>query len=244
MGEIGQLVKTIKKHLKAQGFAYRELALALNLSEPSVKRMFASQRFTLDRLVEISHFLGFTLAELAHEAVVSENLVHTLSEKQEAELVSDDRLLLVAICSLNHWTINDIVSAYRLTEAECIQRLIQLERLRLIALLPGNRVRLNVARDFDWRIKGPIRQFFRKQGGLHDFLDSDFAQSDEAMGFSHAMLTDSAIDKLLSDLRQLRQHFAELHGDSLSVPLSKRRGVGLLMAIREWEIEAFRKLRR
>ena len=243
MGEIGQLLKMLKKHLKAQGFTYRDLALALNLSEPSVKRMFASQRFTLDRLVEISHFLGFTLAELTHEAVVSENLVHTLSEKQEAELVSDDRLLLVAICSLNHWTVKDIVAVYHLTEAECIQRLIQLDRLRLIALLPGNRVRLNVARDFDWRIRGPIRQFFRKQG-LHDFLDSDFAQNSETMGFSHAMLTSAAIDKLLSDLRQLRQRFAELHGESLSVPLSKRRGVGLLMAMRGWEIEAFRNLRR
>lgn len=243
MGEIGQLVRTLKKRLKIHGVTYRELALALGLSEPSVKRMFATRRFTLDRLVEISNFLGFTLAELAQEAALTENLVHTLSEAQEAELVSDRKLLLVAICSLNHWSVQDIVATYRLSEAECVQRLAQLDRLRLIVLLPGNRIRLNVARDFDWRVRGPIRRFFR-ENGLNDFLGSDFALDDETMAFSHAMLTEAAIGKVLVELRKLRQRFAELHEESLGTPLAKRRGVGMLLAMREWEIAAFGELRR
>lgn len=36
-------------------------------------RGVASGRFSLERLVEISNLLGFTLAELAHEAAVQEN---------------------------------------------------------------------------------------------------------------------------------------------------------------------------
>lgn len=243
MSEIGQLVRALKKRLKLQGITYRELASALGVSEPSVKRMFSTRRFTLERLVEISNILGFTLAELAQEAAVDERLVHTLSEVQESELVSDRKLLLVAICSLNHWTVKDIVATYRLTEAECIQRLAQLDRLRLIVLLPGNRIRLNVARDFDWRVRGPIRRFFREQG-LHDFMGSDFAQDDEMMAFSHAMLTDAAIAKVLAELRKLRQRFAELHEESLAAPLAKRRGYGMLLAMRGWEIAAFGELRR
>lgn len=243
MGEIGQLVRTLKKRLKIQGLTYRDLANRLDLSEPSVKRMFSTQRFTLERLVQISNLLGFTLAELAQEAAVDERLVHTLSEAQEAELVSDPRLLLVAICSLNHWTVRDIVATYRLTEAECIQRLAQLDRLRLIVLLPGNRTRLNVARDFDWRVRGPIRRFFREQG-LHDFMGGEFARDDEMMAFSHAMLTEAALAKALTELRRLRHRFAELHEESLAAPLAKRRGCGMLLAIRGWEIAAFSELRR
>jgi len=243
MSEIAQLVLTIKKRLKIQGVTYRELAVELGMSEPSVKRMFATQRFSLDRLVEISSFLGFTLAELAQEAAVTENLLHTLSEAQEAELVSDYKLTLVAICSLNHWTVRDIVAAYRLTEAECIQKLAQLDRLRLLVLLPGNRIRLNVARDFDWRPNGPARRFFREHS-LHEFVGADFARDDEMMAFAHAMLTQSALDKVLVEMRKLRQRLAELHEESLASPLSKRRGVGMLLAFREWETEAFRDLRR
>jgi transcriptional regulator with XRE-family HTH domain len=243
MNEIDQLVATLKRRLKIQGMTYRDLATALGISEPSVKRMFASGRFSVDRVVEISNLLGFTLAELAHEAAVSENRLHTLTEAQEGELVSDEKLLLVAVCALNQWEIKDIIGTYNLTEAECIQRLVKLDRLRLIALLPGNRIRLNVARDFDWRPKGPIRLYFLRQG-LSDFLKSDFSQSDEVMAFSHAMLTESALAKMQTEIRKLRQKFAELHEESLSAPLAKRRGTGMLLAMREWEIGAFTRLRR
>lgn len=243
MNEIDQLIATLKRRLKIQGMTYRDVATALGVSEPSIKRLFASERFTLERLVEISHLLGFTLAELAQEAAVGENRLHTLSAVQENELVSDEKLLLVAVCVLNQWAIKDIVSAFNLSEAECIQRLVQLDRLRLIVLLPGNRIRLNVARDFDWQTNGPIRQYFSKQG-LPDFLDSPFAGESEVMAFSHAMLTESAVLKIQKEIRKLRRKLAELHEESLSAPLSKRRGTGLLLAMREWEITAFRNLRR
>lgn len=243
MNEIAQLVKTLKRHLKIQGMTYHDLARALNLSEPSVKRMFALGRFSVDRVIEIAHLLGFTLAELAHEAAVGENRLHTLSDEQEKELVSDAKLLLVAVCALNQWEIRDIVETYALSEAECIQRLIKLDRLRLIDLLPGNRIRLNVARDFDWRAKGPIRMYFLGQG-MGEFLQSDFSGSDEVMAFSHAMLTEQAMAKMQAEIRKLRQKFSEIHEESLAAPLAKRRGTGLLLAMREWEIGAFIALRR
>ena len=130
-----------------------------------------------------------------------------------------------------------------MTEAECIGRLLKLDRLRLIQLLPGNRIRLNVTRDFDWRPNGPIRTFFKKRG-LGDFLDSGFVQVDEVLSFSHAMLTEPAVEKMKAEMRKLRQKFAELHEESLSAPLSKRTGTGMLLAMREWELDAFTALRR
>jgi transcriptional regulator with XRE-family HTH domain len=243
MSEISQLVTTLKKQLKLQGKTYRDLAAALGLSEQSVKRMFASQNFAADRLVQVCNFLGFTLAELAQEAVDHERHLRTLSEAQEKELVSDTKLLLVAACALNHWTLKDILNAYRLTEAKCLQYLLRLDRLRLISLLPGNRIRLNVSRDFEWIPNGPIKQYFTREG-LHDFLDSAFAQDDEAQSFAHGMLTEAAIVKMKSELKVLRRKFAELHEESLASPLSKRRGCGLLLAMREWEPEEFTRLRR
>lgn len=243
MREIDLLVSTLKRRLKAQGLTYRDLAKKLGVSEPSVKRMFATQRLSLERLVEIADLLGFTLAELAQEAALGEKRLHLLDEAQERELVSDEKLLLVAVCALNQWTVADIVARYRLSEADCIRRLVRLDRLGLIRLLPGNRIRLNVARDFDWRTRGPIRSFFL-QRGLGDFLGSDFAAADETLAFSHAMLTESAIARLHEELRKLRQKFAELHEESLLAPLPKRRGMGLLLAAREWELRSFTALRR
>lgn len=243
MSEAEQLVSTLKQQLKSQGMTYRDVARALKLSEPSVKRLFASGRFTVERLVQVSNLLGYTLAELSKEALAGQTRLSTLTEKQEREVVSDPRLLMIAVCAINHWTMDEMVEIYKLSVPECIKYLLQLDRLRIIDLLPGNRIRLNVARDFDWLPSGPIRQYFRSRG-INDFLKSDFTHEDEAMAFVHGMFTDQAIAQILDELRKLRQKFAELHEASLSAPLSKRRGLGLLMAMRKWEPEDFKKLRR
>jgi transcriptional regulator with XRE-family HTH domain len=237
------MVAALKRHLKQQGKTYRDVAVSLGLSEPTVKRLFAAQGFSLDRMVEICNLLGFTLAELAQDAAVTATRVRTLTSAQEKELVSDPKLLLVTVCALNQWSMADILSVYRLNEAQCVQKLVRLDRLGLIALLPGNRIRLNVARDFDWLADGPIRRYFREQG-MPDFLDSAFTRTEESLAFSHAMLTEAAIAKMQAELRQLRLRFAELHAESLAAPLSKRRGSGLLLAMREWEPAAFSTLRK
>jgi len=243
MSEVSQLLVTIKRQLKLQGKTYRDVAATLGLSEASVKRLLTSDTLGVDRLVQVSNMLGFTLAELAQEAAVTESRLRTLTPEQERELVSDTKLMVVAVCALNQWTMADILAVYQLSEAECLHKLLHLDRLHLIALMPGNRIRLNVARDFDWLPDGPIRQYFRTEG-LDDFLDSRFARADEVLAFTHAMLTESAIARMQAELRQLRLRFAELHEESLASPLPKRRGSGLLLALREWEPAGFTALRR
>lgn len=243
MGEVDQLIATLKRHLKAQGLTYRDLALRLAVSEQSIKRLFTTQRITLDRLVEIAQILGLTLAELSQEASSQLAQVHTLSEAQERELVSDNKLLLVTVCTLNHWTLDDIVKTYHITQAECIERLLKLDRLQLLTLLPGNRIRLNVARDFDWLPRGPIHRFFQTEG-LPDFVRDDFSHPNELLSFTSAMLTEAALDKLQAEMRKLRQKLAELHEESLQAPRHLRHGTGLLLAMREWELNAFSALRR
>ncbi len=243
MNEGTRLIQTIKRQLKIRGLNYRDVALALGVSEPSVKRLFANGRLTLERLVQLSQLLGLTLAELTQQAAISEPRLKTLSTVQENELVGDPKRLLVAVCALNHWTLDDMVGTYRLTEAECLQHLLRLDRLRLIDLLPGNRVRLNVARDFEWLPKGPIRHFFKAQGE-GDFLDHPFAGTGDSHVFAHGMLTEDAAVKFQAELRRLRRKFSDLHEESLAAPLAQRRGRGLLMALREWEPAGFAALRR
>ncbi|TJZ67977.1 helix-turn-helix domain-containing protein [Chitiniphilus eburneus] len=241
MQEADELLQALKRHLREQGITYRALAEPLGLSEASIKRLFASGRFTLDRLGEICRLADITLAELAL-AAQARHEVSRLSAAQEAELVADELLLLVAVCALNHWQTADMLAHYRLDEPTLILRLVRLDRLGLIALLPGNRIRLAVARDFDWLQDGPIRRYFRTHAE-GDFLAHGFA--DEAcFSFSHGMLTPAARDRLIGLLATLRREFALEHQASLPQPVGERRGHGLLVALREWEPSAFAKYRR
>lgn len=243
MTEISLLITALKRQLKLQGKTYGDVAKVLGVSEASMKRLLSTGRFSLERLVELSNHLGFTLAELAQEANQASARLRTLTAAQEKELVADERLLLVAVCAFNQWTFGDIVATYRVSEHQCVQYLARLDRLGLIVLLPQNRFRLNIARDFDWLPQGPIRHFFKQQG-LPDFLDCDFNHVSEDFYFSSAMLTEAAFEKMQSELRQLRLKLADYHAESLASPRTKRRGTGLLLAMREWEPAAFSHLRR
>ena len=241
--EIVQLVATIKRELKAQGFTYRDVARALKVSEASVKRVFASERFTVARLAQVSQLLGMTLAELLQESTSSLPQLDILTREQESQLVSDDKLLLVAVCSLNHWSLADITNVYQISKLEAVKRLRILDRLGLIELLPGDRIRRRAKRDFDWIPDGPIRQFFSKQG-LNDFLEGPFNRQEESLDFANGMLTRAAQAELKLELRRLRSKLVALHEQSIPAPLSEKNGIGLLLAIRQWEPPAFRRIRR
>ena len=240
--EIIQLIATIKRELKAQGLTYKDVAGALKVSEASVKRVFASERFTVARLAEVSQLLGLTLAELLQESSSSLPPLDTLTREQEAQLVSDDKLLLVAVCSLNHWSLDDITSVYQIPKLEAVKRLRILDRMGIIELLPGDRIRRRAKRDFDWIPDGPIRQFFSKQG-LNDFLEGPFNRQEESLDFANGMLTRVAQAELKLELRRLRSKLVALHEQSIPASLSDKDGIGLLLAIRQWEPPAFRRMR-
>lgn len=241
--EIIQLVATLKRELKAQGLTYKEVARALKISEASVKRVFASERFTVARLAQVGQLLGMTLAELLQQSTSSLPPLDVLTREQEAQLVSDDKLLLVAVCSLNHWSLADITNVYAIPKLETVKRLRILDRLGLIELLPGDRIRRRAKRDFDWIPDGPIRSYFSKQG-LNDFLEGPFSPEDESLDFAHGMLTASAQAELKLELRRLRSKLVALHDQSIPASLAEKDGIGLLLAIRQWEPPAFRRMRR
>jgi transcriptional regulator with XRE-family HTH domain len=236
-------VATLKQLLKRQGHTYREVGHAIGLSEQSVKRMFSKGAFSLDRLVQLSSLLGMSLAEIADQANKAVPSIRTLSQAQEKELTAAPGLLLVAACVLNGWSPAEITASYKLTKAECLKHLLKLDRLGLITLLPGDRVRLNVARDFDWLRNGPIERFFRRQE-KEDFLSSDFAAGGESLYFLFGMLTPIAKARLQAQLGKLREEFAELHRESMAAPFGQRSSACLLVAQREWEPRSFAALRR
>jgi hypothetical protein len=243
MSDLASLLATLKRELKRQGKTYREVAKALRISEPSVKRLFSSGRMTVERLVRVAGFLGFTLAELAEAAQAWVPRLKGLTVEQEAQLVSEPLLLLVAVCALNQWTLEQVVATYRMSEVDVLKYLLQLDRMGLLELLPGNRVRLRVDRDFDWIVDGPIRRFFRERCE-RDFLGDAFGGKEDAFVFVHGMLGETARGELRGELERLRAKFAQWHRESAGLPLGRRRGTALWMASREWEPEVFARLRR
>ena len=167
------LIKTLKKELRSKGITYKKLGVALQLSESAVKYMFAKHTLTLQRTDAICDLLGLELSDLVKLSENDKPELNQLSINQETTLVSNTPLLLVAYCALNHWTLTDIIDQYNLTETQCIQLLVQLDKMKLIELHTNNRIRLLASPNFAWQPNGPIERFFRQQVQAQ-FLNGNF----------------------------------------------------------------------
>jgi transcriptional regulator with XRE-family HTH domain len=243
MAQTTALVRALKNVLKARGITYAKLAKGLQLSEATVKRVFAEHSFTLERLDRMCELAGIEVTELARIAADEEGRPAKLSWEQEKELVSDPKLLLVAVHAVNHWSFEEIVDTYAISRPECIRLLARLDKLGIVDLLPREKIRVRVARNFSWLPGGPIQEYFRARL-QEDFFRSRFDAAGELMLFVSGMLSRSSNAALQRRLRRIGAEFAELHQQDVDLPLAERFGTSLLLALRPWSPDSFLRLRR
>ena len=133
MAQTTVLIDTLKLSLKAHGKTYADVAHYLKLSEASVKRLFSDRSFSLQRLDEICQMLNMEISDLV-QLMNENNSVHltSLSEQQEEQIASDLGLLVVAVCVLNRWSMQNIVTHFHVSDTQCIALLARLDKLKLI----------------------------------------------------------------------------------------------------------------
>lgn len=243
MQDIQPLLRSLKSALKDANRTYADVAIALGMSESNVKRLFSTGRFSLPQLAAVCEQAGLDFAGLVQRYESSRRRLSRLSLEQEQALVDDTTLLLVAVCVRNHWLVEDIVRVYRLTEVEVIRQLTRLDRLRLLELLPGNRYRLLVAENFQWLPGGPMERWFEARM-LGEFLDARFDGEDAIRRYLGGSISAESARTLRRRLADLDLEFAHLHARDARLPASEKVNVGIVLALRPWELAVFRRLRR
>ena len=243
MTQSSGIIKELKSQLKVHRVTYRDLAQELGLSESAVKQMFASGNMTLTRLDRICEILGYDLGALVQMTDDAGKQLQSLSIEQENELISDSKLLLVAYCIVNHWTFAEILDRYELTEVEGIRYLVRLDRMKLIELLPGNRVKPLISSNFNWQPDGPIESYFQKevQG---PFFNSDFNDEGCMRLVKNGDISVVARQQILERMRSLGQVFDDTVREEKALQFDQRQGTTMVLAIRHWEFQAFKALER
>jgi len=243
MAQISPLLNTLKKALKAHGLTYLKIAEALELSEASVKRLFAEQTISLQRLEQICQLMEIEISDLVQMMNEQQPRLQNLSVEQEKEITQDLILLLVTVSVLNRWTLQNILTFYKLSEAECIQKLARLDKLKIIELLPKNKIKLLVAPNFSWRENGPIQQFFQEKIAA-EYFKTKFKDEDECLIVLNGMLSSQSNGEFQRKLKKLARDFDDINNDDVSLPMEQRNGVTVVMAVRNWRYGLFAPLLR
>lgn len=233
MSQIDDLVATLKRQLKAQGKTYAEAAKVLDLSEASVKRLFSEQNFTLQRLDSLCQWLNLDLVQLVQQMESEQRKITSLTLEQEQEIAGDLGLILVAICCLNGYTFAQIIEQFNLIETDLIQYLAKLDRLKFIELLPKNRIKLLVSPNFTWNPNGPIQTFFLEKVE-QDFFHSRFDREIEQLLVVNGLMSLPKNKLMQEKMQKLVQEFNNLVRDDFHLPMNRKFGTTMVVAIRQW----------
>ena len=237
------ITTALKQLLRSSGITYAMAADALDLSEASVKRLFAEQSFTLKRLETLAQLAGAELTDLLRLADDNVERVETLPLEVESELVNDSPLLLCAICVINRYRFDEVLALYQFDEHELQRLFVRLDRLNIIELLANNRYRMKLSRGFHWRKGGPIESYF-VNSILRGFFDNQLIRDKSHFRFAWGTVTRETAERFLERLRVLNADFNSAADQDSRLPIEQRHGSGMLQAFRtDWEPEEFSGMR-
>jgi len=237
MAERTRIVAELKQALRTSGHTYADVARQLGLSVASVKRLFSTEDLSLRRVDEICELAGVGLREILDRAGERSAPTNQLTLAQESEIISDPKLLFATWLVLVRTPFEEMIESYRFTEREALQYLIRLDRLRVIELQPGNRVRLLVSRHFSWRPGGPVQKYIH-QKLLREFFASRFSEPQEEFFFHGGRVSDEALGQLKRALRGASRECAEIIERDRSTT-QKRKGAAFVLALRPWNYSGF-----
>lgn len=166
-----QLFDAIKAALKARGLTYRDIAPALGLSESGVKKLFAAGDCTVSRLARLAELAGIGLADLVAASQEPAFQRVGLTDAQQRALLEDPTLLAVYWkLAIERWSLERVCAAFGLSERERRRCLTALDRLDLVRVEAGDRLRFPHGDLVRWTPEGPLLRH------LHETWSRDVVQ--------------------------------------------------------------------
>lgn len=243
MSQLAEVCEILKFTLKQQGITYKTLAQQLDMSEANVKRMFSLQQFSLTRLEDICGAAGISLSDLFLLVENQKKKLIQLTEEQEQEMINDTKLFLVAACVRDGWSFDEIIHHYQIDQFECVQLMARLDRLKIIQLLPNNQYKMLISQNFHWIPNGPVEKYM-DTNGITKFMASSFVGENNIRFYIRGSYSQTSINIIERKLNQLKKEVSLLNQEDALLPIENRQHIGLLLAMRPWEMSIFKALRR
>ena len=243
MAKNTEVILALREILRNKRITYATLAKQLGLSESSLKRNFSHQDMSLSRLGQICELASIEFADIINHIENNRQRFSQFTKEQEIALAKDIKLLMMAYFLSVGMKFEDILSDYDITEAEGIALLTQLDRIGILELLPGNRVRVLFDRNFSWHPRGPIARFFEKYIQA-EFFNTTFENSDDLRVVCNGNLTQASLEECQDKLNRVKREIDLLIDKEAKIPHHLKHGVTMIAAVRPWRLSVFQHLKK
>ncbi|MCL9779953.1 helix-turn-helix transcriptional regulator [Vibrio sp. S4M6] len=140
-----EICRLVKQELRKNNISYRDLAVQLDISEVSVKRLLNNvQPLSLDRLIRISVLCDIPISSLITQAEKNIAMVPVFTHEQDKAFADCPALYTLWFRLSEHLSVEQIIDTYHLDVASMHIYLRKLESVGLIELGINNKAKLCV----------------------------------------------------------------------------------------------------
>ena len=159
----GQKIReAIKKLMKKSGYQYLNLAQALQVSLPTVKRIMTRDDISLERLLSICDWLEISLSELIELSESKAAGAVSFTPEQEKLFAAQPLALLYFHLLLTGWSSQQLAKILPLSKSEFTKLQLSLEKIGLAEVSSGDKIRLTSRGPFRMNANGPMEQRYFK----------------------------------------------------------------------------------
>lgn len=201
--QVEVLLQALKQLFRARGLRYRDVADKLGVTERTVKRWFTNHGLTMDVVEDLCGVVDMSFIELCEVAKDDLDIrPQRLSHDQEQQLFADLQLALVFMLLTRGWSAQEIQRECAMPEAVLVGHLVRLEKIKLVELLPGNKVRVLFGRNIRWRENGEAGRAFGR--GLNNlFAEMDYSNPEAVWSTQVVNLSPHSLAELRGKFHKL-----------------------------------------
>jgi transcriptional regulator with XRE-family HTH domain len=233
------MMEVLRELFRQHGLRFAEVAERLGVTERTVTRWFSADSVDTAVLQRMCGLVGidfFTLCEIAGKRFESRPARHTIKQEQ---LLADNPLLTYLFAQIcKGWTAQELRDDIDVPEAVLVDHLLQLDKIGLIDLLPGNEIRLKTAKDMVLIPNGPYARNLNRW--LADvFRTPDVDEENSVWVCDFMKLTPGSRERIERKFRALMQEASELSDADRRAHAESRQWYGLVLVVKPQDIRPF-----
>lgn len=200
-----KLLKSLQEVLKSKKITYAELALQMEVSEVTVKRLFSTQNCNLQTVFKICDLVGISFFDLAALANQEKEVDYVLSEEQEKFFAANPAMFGIFRSLHRGVSPEKLAEAWKLSSQKFFKVLRKIENYGLLEVLPSNQVRIKAVGNIRFQHKGPLaRAILRPQiAQFLDHVDVFLKNRDVCMHSAEVELSKASIMELVDEIHAL-----------------------------------------
>lgn len=207
----------IKSLLKKSGMTYSDLAISLDISLPTVRRILTTESLSIERLVKICDILGTTFTDVIDMTKQPDLELRFLTEEQEIFFCKQPAHYSYLRCLGRGMSTDEIAHEFNLTSKQTDMFTAELEILGLIKRT-GRDWKMLIKWPANFRFPGPLQEKFFSSIGTTFLRHLEIKTLDDKRGYGKdfyyfinpLLLVEDSYRKLVQDISDLQLKYKHI----------------------------------